>query len=206
MWLQGTTKLLCMSKDDELQREEGEAIYGCGFCLPRMWAQYGDLHRGVCLIFDRLLLTEKITQQLDNRGLLKANDVEYRDEPIWNVLRDRTFILSADIARERGTVEAVSSHLAEKWREMYFRKSCDWRDEREFRWIFNDGDSKEQFIRFEESLVGVVLGADYDGDSWGREYDYRINFGVDAASLHWRNGVPGIMPPVEGPWVGFIHD
>jgi hypothetical protein len=43
--------------DDESAVGRGvNNIWGRGFSRPRMWQQYGDNYRGVCMIFDRAAL------------------------------------------------------------------------------------------------------------------------------------------------------
>ncbi|WP_458179926.1 DUF2971 domain-containing protein [Bradyrhizobium sp. 14AA] len=35
-------------------------IWSRGFCRPRMWQQYGDNYRGVCMVYDRQALDDAI--------------------------------------------------------------------------------------------------------------------------------------------------
>ena len=45
------------------------------FYLPRMWAQYGENHKGVCFIFDKAKLIKKITKELNNHYFIKHGKI-----------------------------------------------------------------------------------------------------------------------------------
>ncbi|WP_318468306.1 DUF2971 domain-containing protein [Photobacterium leiognathi] len=51
------THVICFTKDEVLTGNFNDMARR-GFCKPRMWAQYGDKHKGVCLIFDFKELSE----------------------------------------------------------------------------------------------------------------------------------------------------
>src|SRR4051812_6568338 len=55
--LKDRVKVLSLTEDDRLDRDEGGAVFGRGFAHPRLWEHYADDHRGVCLCFDRKELT-----------------------------------------------------------------------------------------------------------------------------------------------------
>ncbi|HAT86949.1 MAG TPA: hypothetical protein DCS30_13995 [Rhizobiales bacterium] len=38
-------------------------MYAMGHIKPRMWAIYGDQHKGVCLVFDKIQLTAALERQ-----------------------------------------------------------------------------------------------------------------------------------------------
>jgi hypothetical protein len=51
--LKAKTRLACFAMDAEpLTGTHFIDIFNRGFCKPKMWAQYADRHRGVCLVFD----------------------------------------------------------------------------------------------------------------------------------------------------------
>ena len=60
-FLKNNTKVGCFSKNDSrVSGYDTDELYLWGCCRPRMWDQYGDEHRGVCLVFNRKRLEECI--------------------------------------------------------------------------------------------------------------------------------------------------
>jgi hypothetical protein len=199
--LQATTKVLCLAKDDD--RRAGystEQLHYWGFCRPRMWEQRGDEHRGVCLVFEHAELEHAIVHALGGKGLLLSGDVVYRNWSFSQGLRNRAFILNADLAREKGIETAVQAHLRNHWQDLFFEKAEDWRDEHEYRWIFNDGKPDAAFVPISNAIKAIVLGSNFDQDQWGDPYHFNVNYGIRAAKLSWRNGIPMMFPPFGGPW------
>jgi len=200
--LKETTKILCLSKDDD--RKAGyntDQLHYWGFCQPRMWAQYGDKHSGVCLVFGRKELEDAIVTTLGGKGLLFSGDVVYRDWSYSQALRNRAFILNADLAREKGVKAAVQTHLQRHWKDIFLEKSEDWRDEHEYRWIFNDGEPGAAYVPISNSLKAIVLGSDFQQEQWGDPYHFKRDYNLKAAKLSWRNGIPQMLPPFGGPWI-----
>ena len=56
-------KVLCVSEDayDAWKTNTSQRAYG----KPRMWYQYAENHKGVCLIFDKDALNSRIQQQFE---------------------------------------------------------------------------------------------------------------------------------------------
>lgn len=199
--LKETTKVLCLNKDDV--RKTGyntEQLHYWGFCRPRMWAQYGDKHSGVCLVFGRKELKITIEATLGGKGLLFSGDVIYQDWSYSQAMRKRAFILDPDIVMEKGVKAAVQIHFQRHWKDLFFEKAEDWRDEHEYRWIFNDGKHGATDITICGSLKAVVHGSDFQQDKWGDPYHFKRDYGLKTAKLSWRNGIPHMYPPFGGPW------
>jgi len=199
--LKETTKVLCLSKDDD--RKTGyntNHLHYWGFCRPRMWAQYGDKHSGVCLVFGRKELEDAIVATLVDKGLLFSGDVVYQDGSYSKAMRNRAFILDADLAREKGVKAAVQTHLQRHWKDLFLEKAEDWRDEHEYRWIFNDGKPGAAYNTIWGALKAIVLGSDFQQAQWGDPYHFKRYYDLKAAKLSWRNGIPQMYPPFGGPW------
>ena len=69
--------LLSLSGDAE---DRGEFPgFDCCWSRPRMWEQYGDVHRGACLLFDRTRLERAIREQWPDEGRY-SDKVDYARE------------------------------------------------------------------------------------------------------------------------------
>jgi len=84
--------LACFSRDRPGTDYHSNApLVGHGYARDRMWAQYADSHRGVCLFFDRATLESHFREQMEGRGIAKAGEVSYRDDAtVKVVVRART--------------------------------------------------------------------------------------------------------------------
>lgn len=165
-------QLLCFSMDSivDLKKIKFEVtdkirytdFSGRGFALPRMWAQYANNNSGVCLIFDRKLLTDLIENQLGTNFIV-GESIKYisqfdeypfatqREQIIANLLNDVKNLKSKPI-----TSHFLKTHL-EFIKYNYFSKLDDWAAEKEFRFLAYG--KKEYFINnILDSLVGVVIG------------------------------------------------
>lgn len=50
-----------------------------GYCHPRMWDQYAEKHRGLCLVFDGAKLETRIRRELGGKSQIFHGRVSYVD-------------------------------------------------------------------------------------------------------------------------------
>jgi len=136
-----------------------------GYGRPRMWAQYAENHRGVCIVFDRESLNQAIrTTYPDHDGSFvrdgRVNYVTSHNDPASIALEYR-----------EGEAEAcVNEYFTRYGASLFFTKHVDWRDENEYRWLYFDADEsgtgrdgmKNPYVDIKDSVIGLVLGADYE--------------------------------------------
>ena len=157
--LKNRTKVVCFSRDDQSDwgSPEFNPLDFCarGHSKPRMWATYGDDHRGVCLIFDRELLRQALESGLKARGRLLYGVVRYgnlspKDESGGAVFDLRAFKKDFDTAFD----QKIKDHG-----DMYFLyKHVDWSAESEYRFIIVGDTPGPVELAFNDALVGVVVG------------------------------------------------
>ncbi len=136
--------LVCFSQGDHTNERKIRP----GYLLSRMWSQYGEEHRGVCLAFDRELFLDKVSQAYG--GTYKAGNVDYNLDDQFDLLPHNIGITTFcydDIFEN----EMLLSLL-------FFSKEKDYRDEREWRVVINNEDSNPIYVKFENSLRGIVFG------------------------------------------------
>ncbi len=105
--------------------------FGSCWARPRMWEQYADAHRGVCLVFHRERLIEALHRELESVGSFFRGSVRYTpagiaDSEINTIVDDRIF----DPA-QRG--RAIDKYIDLNWSELFFLKSDDFASEHEYR-------------------------------------------------------------------------
>jgi hypothetical protein len=137
-----------------------------GYARPRMWAQYADNHRGVCIVLRHAGLDRAIRQRYpeENYSWVRSGKVQYVETAREDVISSSVVLNSADQARE-----SVQEHFHRYAERLFFTKHVDWRDENEYRWVYYDADEsqtgedgmKAPFVDIKTNVAAIVLGADY---------------------------------------------
>ena len=108
-----------------------------GMHHPRMWAQYANNATGVCLAFDKEKLLRSIEEQ---NSFCDSRPVEYVQK----------FEL-----RNFNSNESKEAFVSKNYKDVFFKKLIDWRDECEYR-IFTLND--KEYFDFGDSLKAIYLG------------------------------------------------
>ncbi|MGF1718135.1 DUF2971 domain-containing protein [Photobacterium chitinilyticum] len=184
-------KVLCFSKDiPGLGKDMLNDIYLRGFAKPRMWAQYGDNHKGLCLIFDRKRIETLLIEQFDQKAELYGSDIHYRNSPLKGDITRSPYTLHYPLLKELGVVEYVKRHIYTHNAELIFEKSLDWRDENEYRFLMHIDSLENQFLKFDNALKGVVFGADTDDEDQRKVFQLTYKGGTQFEQICYSNGTP----------------
>lgn len=146
---------LLLSKD--LIREN---VMGRGFALPRMWAQYANKNHGVCFVFDKKKLEDRIEKC---RIASYGQQVEYAAyyKPFKITEEQLSHIQSGINLNPSLFVKQISTSDFNYIRHNYFTKLDDWSSENEYRYItFSDrvDDEDVEISLISSALCGVVIG------------------------------------------------
>jgi Protein of unknown function (DUF2971) len=174
-----------------------------GYSRPRMWAQYAENHKGVCIVIDRTGLDQAIHLRYpDQHGSwVLAGKVEYiesvRSDPMYLGISLRS---DHDI---EASVRDTFTHSADR---LFFVKHADWRDENEYRWVYYDSDgtgtgingSQGPFVDIRNHVVGLVLGADYADAQLpvARIFAQRHNISRDVVRCEWEGLILAFSQPL----------
>jgi len=161
-----------------------------GFSKPRMWAQYGDGHRGVCLVINK----ERLEQELKRTCLPKAIDVygglvSYVDKSVHDAPFGGPFVLGADELAERGFEQYWKDHAIQYHKELYFEKKTDWKNESEFRYLALFEDESDVFVSINHALEGIVFGY-CTPENEVKALKKMLHNGEEYIGLTWKNGCP----------------
>lgn len=141
-------RVLCLSSDaEDATRPEDR-----GYALLRMWAQYGEKHTGVCLALAQELLHSAVSRSVKSPSRLWNHSIDYRrlSEPL------RTAAYALEVGQDEGE---LYEHFQRHHEELMFVKAQDWRDEREYRWVYlADRDEDEIYIPIDACLKEVIVG------------------------------------------------
>lgn len=140
------TKVFCASKD----RHPARTYLDRGHMKPRMWAQYADNARGICLVFDRLRLEATARERFGDTCL--GGGVEYTNEG-----RRMSIPRMDDDALDLSPIDIARSRFLQAYDQMLLTKHLDWSNEDEWRLIFFDEDAGERYLDFGDSLAAIVV-------------------------------------------------
>lgn len=162
-------KLICFSADNF-----SDPTPLRGYAKPRMWALYGNMHRGCCLVFQRDIF-EKVLSSLKFE-FVRGKEVAYGH------LSDRpTFVVPEEPYLLDSIKEFVRSNI--DW--FLYSKNKDWENEDEIRYIIYS-ENETEYIPIRSSLVGIVFGS---------KTPYHNRLGIlehfdncESTVLKWKNG------------------
>lgn len=191
--LKQTTKLVCFATDTGPLNGDitHQDLYRRGFSKPRMWAQYGDRHRGVCLVFDKAALHKEILAQVPLGADVRSGKVNYVDAPLLRTFgAPDPYQINVDVLDDVGRTAYVALHLKTYGTHLFFEKSSDWRDECEYRWVVGTDDDDDLFVRFGDSLVGIMFGDDTPEKVVQDIMGITANRDLSFMGMKWRNSSP----------------
>lgn len=189
--LKRNIKVLSMTVDDRGAHEYYPVDYWHrGFAHSRMWAQYASNHRGICLVFDQKDLHHSIITELNDLNQIHFGHVNYTSFDLADI---DTFRIKFEDVKNKGIENVLNNHLNQYFQTLYLRKSSDWRDEYEFRWITKSSNLYE-YISIENSLKAIILGAETPIIYNSVFKEFQNKYKIDIARMHWVNGNPSIVP------------
>lgn len=188
--LKSTARLACFSRDREpLSGDHTRDILNRGLARSRMWAQYADRHKGVCLVFNRDLLIQAVGAHLAPRVCLVGN-VAYKDHYVVRNAAPHEFMIDVDALEAIGPQRYVVAHLQRYHDELFFEKLQDWRDEVEWRLLALGVDEGPLYLPIEDSLVGVLHGASIDPAVSDELIAMTDSRRIEHMGLNWKNSCP----------------
>lgn len=156
------TNVACFSQDEVLTGDHTRDIYSRGFGKSRMWAQYADNHRGVCLILEKIAIRKSAEELFgDERFRLYGGPVIYKDRLITQVNNPAAgFVIDADYLDKLGFDEYTKAHVKTHHKALFFEKVTDWSRENEFRVVVFGEKEENLFLNISGAIAGVVFGTD----------------------------------------------
>jgi hypothetical protein len=211
--LKQKTRLVCFSMDHPpLTGDHIKDIHRRGFSKPRMWAQYGERHSGVCIVFDRQKLLHQIKAQFGSAHLVLSGPVQYQDRSIVRALDDHEYMINIDLLETVGREAYVQEHLRAHAQALFFEKMTDWRDENEWRCVVFSNADGDLYLDLKDSITGVMFGENTDGKVVQDVMDLSESWNLRYMGLKWKNSAPWYdyaslryMPGIKNsPWDALV--
>lgn len=167
--------------------------FGRGWARARMWDQYAEGHRGVCLLFDQDRLTKNLRGSLRKQGIPAPwrGAVVYTPEGPSELL---SMALEGKVT-PRGVADFIEQHQD----ALFFRKATDWATEFEYRFVVT-GPADSEFVEVDygDALEAVIVGERFPPWQWASAVESCQRAGVEAWRLDWstRRPVPTELEPL----------
>lgn len=151
-----------------------------GFSRSRMWSQYGEDHKGVCIIFNKDKILNTISE---NYKCVFAQEISYNDD--LSISFDETEITS-DALKNITPIKWVNTHI-EKY---LFLKLEDYKNEYEYRIAIHDNQNEVLFIDFNDGIDGIILGKKFPSEYEKMLGKLLIDFNFPVFKIDWFYGIP----------------
>ncbi|HPE10614.1 MAG TPA: DUF2971 domain-containing protein [Saprospiraceae bacterium] len=152
-----------------------------GYKKSRMWSQYGDHHRGVCLAFSR----QSLIQLVEESGKQSwCSPVEYKQ----NGMDPNALIFNGNDLVNKGVEQSIDEHLSRHSSSIFFTKDIDYCNESEYRIVICEADANEGYfdLGISDALKGIILG-----DRFNEVYIpsvTSVSHGYPIRKLKWNKG------------------
>ena len=183
-----SAKLLALTIDTEKGYGGRAQPFGRGWARARMWDQYAEQHRGVCLVFDRAKLRTNLIHSLLSQDLAKP----YYKAVRYTAGGPAERLLELDMARLADGEEGsdVRSFVEAHNDDLFFLKAKDWETEHEYRFVVTAPDVDYVHADYGDALTAVILGERFPVWQEAGANSLCHEVGAIAAKMNWRSGAP----------------
>ncbi|MBS1977842.1 MAG: DUF2971 domain-containing protein [Bacteroidetes bacterium] len=142
-------KLLCLCKDHS-------PFFG--YELSRMWALYGDNHKGICIEFDIELFKKENASKID---VANFREIKYYRLDVTQPIVHR------EVDYERVTRVGLAKYVREDFRPnnleyLFFTKNKEWESEQEVRLLYFSDATENEYCSIAKSIRSIYLGVDFN--------------------------------------------
>lgn len=169
-----------------------------GYLFPRMWALYGDNHKGICLCFNRQKLEEIAKKQFGSDNIF-FKKVEYIGGDLNSFYKSRYHNMDNVPLIFSPTIDFLPdmvNHIIEHKDFFFFSKQSDWIEECEYRFIYTKRECTPlfEYLDFGDSLEALILGHRFPIEKGDDVYDLCEANNLGAFKVKIIPGFSCIMP------------
>ncbi|PKL39569.1 MAG: hypothetical protein CVV44_04930 [Spirochaetae bacterium HGW-Spirochaetae-1] len=179
------------------------SIFDYGYAKPRMWAQYAESHAGCCIVFDKTQIDLKFNELRYN--IKYSGNLEYNlDEENSN--HGITF---NDFSKEI-CANALDDYETKCLKEIFFKKSIDWQEENEYRYLIvnNKNEYENVYLDVSDCILGIIISYNFNNDYISKLHEYCMKKDLFFYQINWINGIPRMIDvnvkylktKIEGLW------
>ena len=161
-----------------------------GWCKSRMWSQYSQNHRGVCLVFSHKRLKKALDAYKPHVSASMADFVKYSQQ---NGIDQSAITINGNKLEIEGVEKYSYDHVKNNYEKLLFQKHIDYRDEAEFRVVVIDPNKKFEYLDISSLIKCVIVG-----DKISKAYIPLINqmcadLNIESRRADWDRGEPNLL-------------
>jgi hypothetical protein len=189
--------LLALTVDTEYPWPDEQ--FGRGWARARMWEQYAEAHKGVCLMFDRERFAEHVYADL-HRQL----NVRPYENPVEYTPRGGELTLNIGEFPTPVPADFVRKYIEDNHHELFFKKTLDWETEHEYRFATTAPPGEPLYAHYGDALVGIIVGEKFPDWQRASAIESARQAGLEPQLMLWDNNHPVPVtlrlkpPPEEG--------
>ena len=167
----------CENSNDK-QTEHIIEYFGC--LKPRMWSQYADKYKGLCIAFSK----KKLLAQLPNACFHDNIDYKYFYELKNNSFQKHDAEEYKKLGKD-GFIEMKKKQVI----DTSFNKPKDYENENEFRICYYGDEISDVFIDIKDAILGLFISNTEGSSNYFHEkiYEESLRLKVPAYSIKWRS-------------------
>lgn len=189
-------KICCFSIDAEPGSvPNATSLFHKGYAKSRMWSQYADYHRGVCMVFSLNRLyqivmteTESVNVPMESHVSVFHGIVEYD-----NYLRKLNDALDIEYTPEEISKSEIQ-RVGDNAQAYLFSKLEDYKDEQEYRIVLHSSkgflEGESTYVRFLDALQCVILGCSFPIVYEQNIVSFSKKLGFGVVKMNWLHGIP----------------
>ena len=159
-----------------------------GWARSRMWAQYADNHKGVCLVFDK----SKLISAAKNYSEVQTI---YDKITYTNYMQDFQNVFESCFNSICNENDYYNFFMNENNKKFLFQKCVDFLNEQEFLFLFikNEFEDNKSFVfDYLDSLEGVIVSQKFETLNFGILNRLAKEKNIPCFQLKWSYGTPEI--------------
>jgi hypothetical protein len=158
-----------------------------GFGHPRMWSQYGDKHRGVCLAFDTIALDAAVRQAAGSSPVFSGAVTYHHTTHGPSGNPDDPFgIRYLEDIESQGLEPILEAHIGRFGKHLFLTKHSDWQQEWEYRWVVRSSPGTPVYVPMSSALRAVIVGQECSSDGLAEILRGAANLHVPVYRIFWR--------------------
>lgn len=157
-----------------------------GFLKPRMWDQYGDRYKGVCLAFSK--------KEIDKNSRIIKRDIKYLSYSEMSQIHKKVDLSEFIEIKENDFLERIKAMVDEAENNL-FRKHKDYTNENEYRCLQYSLNQYE-YLDISKSLRGIIISDSYTSDFSKKSLlEYAQN--LELLAIQWDDSGVNIIDKID---------
>lgn len=190
--IRGQMRILCLTMDAKGYEDEQIQAFGRAYARARMWEQYADEHRGVCLAFSADCMANTFFNELKRFGAAACNPVRYTP---GGFAVSPARLIDAGRLTAGDPAALLTKHITSHHEDLWSLKLSDWDSEYEYRFVVFVPTAplhEPIHVPFADCLRAIVLGERFDPALLPRARELASELRVGLCRLEWDSGRPSI--------------